>query len=1223
VRSRHTKFITMMLNGNALPQIEPPSSGIHLFWMGPSGWVYSPGGWNVQRRLFTRRPSHCEAIGTPEIARIRIEREWRFSFGWLSYRNGLFDEVTPAEVFRLDLDKPTTFIRLNIQAKLGFSYALYRGKVVSTITPKNSGSFFVEFMATAIDAIVSYLLDPQTIQYCVHQPEENEEQSWNDVPFIVKGLQLPIAGLDPSLHNPDEEFEKAKSRLLPGEDIDPAEFKQLVESLRPTVKTNSYPRHIDKILLLRAEETTNFEELNATAPLLSLISHPKWRRIMGFGWFDQDSALLEGQSYEYRITGFFPIEDLNDRVYGFHTISSNTALPASFFLGDLMLRFSQPPRVELAQGTLLTGMQQLSRRGIVLQIPDQFFWPFPVLQNWSVVMDFPHPIKQVQLELQQGQALEYEAWDYNDVIVSGQPLPPGEIVKIDFPAPIVQLRLKGSGFLFTIRITQPLRGLKPVSVVLPPVLFSNHPRAGTPAFFEAKNLQEIAAANTQDNGIATSAARSALGFRLEWEASLQNGLTYWPPGETTAPPIESTLYQIEHRQLPSLNWSPILNEENWIIGHRRRNEDKAAIKTGVDLMQLFPEMPTAEVSTNQRMSLDDVFDFSIENEPIQRPLPQLGTSHQYRIRAIDIIGRPGDNWQESNQVELQKLLPPPLPVGPIPVVDDILDFASPSGAHARLLVKDAPDLTPEEITLLGSDNNLIILKWGWHKEQRDLDPYAKEFRIYRRNQALDSIPGQLLSVVDLGNGRFEGSFQLESPIRANAVKNSFIELGGYPFYVQSHEAGNAVKMLLERRIPDAHGQLSAPPTGNVNIPILIGSDRLQPQGWSARIGVVPITDSTAYSFELRNALDLSVTHTRDELWIGVSASDDQPYVEDKLAPTDNRKGNESPIVPVRVQGRFQGRPQFDIPPPMEDVPRLLTREPETGPIRFEVNVADFLEPGTLSVITHIRLERTDAGTVFNQYRVTSDNRVMAVAPSAAQPDAEVTIPNPDDKNNIIEALRKVNASGLADRYLVFLAGSHPYRATFFEPVTANPVNVGIIADSFLPQTNRFVYRIRTGNAAGLISEGDAMLEMVVRVPSLKPGPVPEFIPREKNTPPGLIQLRIAPDENITHVVVFYAEASSGTAGPPSSGSLLRIANRPDLYPDKLLRFRTPAGDFARQFINDLSGSDVTEDEHGAKTVSFELEEAPGSSWRIWACTLTGDGIPCSPAGPWRLLVPVG
>jgi hypothetical protein len=149
-----------------------------------------------------------------------------------------------------------------------------------------------------------------------------------------------------------------------------------------------------------------------------------------------------------------------------------------------------------------------------------------------------------------------------------------------------------------------------------------------------------------------------------------------------------------------------------------------------------------------------------------------------------------------------------------------------------------------------------------------------------------------------------------------------------------------------------------------------------------------------------------------------------------------------------------------------------------------------------------------------------------------------------------------------------------------------------------------------------------MLKLVLRVPSLKPGPVPELVPRKKSDPPGLIQMRIVPDENSTHVVIFYAEGSSQTAGPPTRGSLLRIANRPDLYPDKLLRFRTGEGAFAQQSIKDLADSDVTEDENGVKTVSFQLEEDPGSSWRIWACTLTRDGIPCEPAGPWRMLVPV-
>lgn len=1211
-----------MINGNALAQVEPEASGIHLFWMGPFSWVFSPGGWNIQRRPFTRRDMRCEVVHASEISRIRNEREWRFSFGWLSYSSGQLDQITPAEVFRLDLDRPTTTIRLNIQAKLGISFALYQGKVVSAVSPKSSGSFSTEFMATAIDAVVCYLLDPQSIQYCLYQPQENEEQEWQNAPFLVKGLQLPIAGLDPTLQNPDDEFAMAKSRLLPGEDLDPEEFHQLVDLLRPTVKELSSPRPIDKILLVRPDETTTFEELNATAPLLSLISHPKWRRVMGFGWFDQDSALQQGQRYEYRLTGFFPLEDLKDRVYGFHTLSSNTALPTSFFLNDLMLRFAQPPRVELAPGTPTDGTQQLSRRGIVLQPPDQFFWTFPAINDWSLVLDFPFPVQQVRLELAKGHFLEAEAWNYTSPVTSGQQVPPGEVATLQFPSPIVQLRLKGTGFLFTIRISQDEQGVKPVSIVLPPVLFENYPRPTAPSAFQVTNLQEIALANILIDGISPSASRSALGFQLAWEASLQNGLSEWPTGETTPPPIESTLYEIEHRQIPSTDWNPILPDENWMIGHRRASDTKAAILTGVDLMQLFPEAPTAEATTNLQMHWDDVFDFSTDGAPVIRPLPELGTKHQYRIRAIDIIGRASTTWKESNQEELRKYLPPPVPVGPILIANDELDFSVPSGVHARLLVKDAPDLTPEETTLLGSDSNVILLRWGWHPEQREIDPLAREFRVYRRSEALDSIAGQLLSVTTLSNGRFEGSFQLESPLRANAVLDTMLELGGYPFYVRSHDAGSAVKMVLERRVPDANGQLSPPVPGAVNIPVPVGSDRMQPQGWSARIGVVPITDDTAYQFALRNALDLSADHPRDELWIGVSASDDQPYIDDKLAPAENRKGNESPIVPVRVQGRFQGRPQFEIPPPIDDVPRLLTREPEIGQIRFAINPADYLPAGTLSGINRIRLERADAGTVFSLYGVSDDNRVMAFDPTSKRPAVEVPIPNPDDRAAIIAALSGVDASRLADRYLVFLAGMHPYRAAFFEPVTADPVVPGSIPDSFLPQTNRFVYRIRTGNAAGLISAGDAVLAVVVRVPSLKPGPLPELLPRRSSTPPGTIQIRITPDESTTHVVIFYHEAPSDAATSSAGGALLRIANRPDLYPDRLLRFRSPSGDFASSFVKDLSESDVVEDETGAKIVTFTSPEDPGSILQIWACTLTQDGIPSEAAGPWRMIDPV-
>lgn len=885
-----------------------------------------------------------------------------------------------------------------------------------------------------------------------------------------------------------------------------------------------------------------------------------------------------------------------------------------------MLRFSQPPRVELAPGTSLTGKQQLSRRGISLQEPDQFFWSFPAVQAWSVVIDFPNPVLHVQFELLPGHSLEYEAWNSNNAL-DAQGLPAGEIVRLNFASPITQIRLKGKGFLTTIRSTQSLTGMHAVSLVLPPVLYQDTPLPNLPPVMQATNLQKIASDNVVEGIISTGAARSALGFQLKWEPSLQNGLTYWPPDATNTPPVESTLFQIEHREIPDINWQPLLPQENWVLGHRKNGLGPAEINQGVDLMTLFPEFPISEVNSHQMMTWDDVFDFPVNNQPVIRPVPELGTTHQYRIRAIDIIGRSSIGWKESNLIDLQKLIPPPVPIGANKVINDEPNFTSPNGVHARLLVRDAPDLTAAESALLGTDNNVIILRWGWHEEQRELDPYTTEFRIYTRNHALESIESELISVVDLGVGRFECLFQLAQPIKADAVKNFFLQIGGHPFFVRMNEAGLSVKMILERRIPDQNGALTGPPLGQVTIPLLLDSGSLQPNSWTSRVGFVPVTSAESYDFEFRNLLPLSLTQTRAEAWIGVSASDDQPYVDDKLAPSENRSGNESPIVPVKVQGRFWGRPVFSIPPPLESVPQLRTREPENNPIQFQWNVSDYLPSGSLSGVTHIRLERTNAGIILNHYRVTATNQLMAIGTVSGQPDIEIQVPNPEDKRLMIHALRQTAFNVMDDHYLVFLAGSHPYRNDFFEAVTPNAISIGPVSDSYLPQTNRYVYRIKTGNAVELISEGDAMLKMIVRIPDTKPGAVPELIPFNKNNPPGIFLVKVVADVDITHVVLFYATPGTSARGPAVPGSLLRIANRPDLYPDRILRFRTPEGDFARQIIQGLTDADIETDDNDVKTLTFTIEEDPGTTWRVWACTLTHDGIPSEVAGPLRMPIP--
>ncbi len=1215
-----------MFNVSVLAQLEPPFLGIHIFWSGPFSWIYSLKGWNIQRRIFSKRVElDCETITEQQIKNIRNSNERQLSFGWLSYRISSWGQVDPpfnivdnkAQVFRLEFDEPQNFAKIKVAAKATFSFALYKNKVVSKVEATTSTAE-INFFAVAIDAIVTYTIHPISLQYCISKSSPTSNDSWNTVPFLIKGLQLPLRELNPALQNFNDELQEAKSRLLPGEVIDSNEFSELMDMIRATVKPSTNHRHIDKILLLREELDAGFEELNATAPLLSLLAHPKWRRVLGFGWFDQDPTLQAGQTYEYRVTGFFPKEDLLDKIYGFHTIPSNTVLPASFFLDDLMLRFPQPSKVTLLPKTVNSGKIQLSRCAIELKIQNQFFWLLPSLGGWNLVIDFPNPVDKIRLEFVIGHQLKYEARSINGPVDGVQSMPPGAIVKLQFPLPIIQIRLNGTGFLYTIRTTSGLNGVNPISVESPPTKFVNYPRPSAPSSLQAENLQKSVGVAAPGGAVSNQATRSALGFELEWSPSLQNGLAFWPANEPAPPPLDSTLYQIEHRELPSNKWQPILAEENWVMGHRRSSQPSARIQQGMDLMEIFPESASSTGSTNQEMIWNDVFDFSVDGQLVSRPVPKLGTEHQYRIRAVDAIGRSSLNWKESNLVELQKLIPPPIPVGPFIGDDNSIDQLIPPGVHTRTLIKDAPDLTDEEKIILGNNDNIIILKWGWHDAQRALDLFASEFRVYLLNHSLDSIPGNLTNVSDLGNGQFEVDINLDNNIYENALKDTFLQIQEYPFYVISHEAGSGIKMKLERRIPDQNGQLSGPKLGPVSLPILIEPDRLRPPVWSNRFGVVPLTNASMYSFEIRNQLNLSSNQPNDEIWVGVSSADNQSYVNDALLPIEDRAGNESPIVPVRVQARFWGRPQFDVAPPLENIPEIRTREPAEGPIEVELDVSAFMDAGDLIGIQQIRLERTTSGIVFSNYYVSQDQRIMAKAIEPNQADVEINIANPLDRSNVVDALNQSNSSLMPNRYVIFLAASHPERAAFFAPVTPGPISIGAFIDTLPPASTRYAYRIRAGNAAGLISEGDAIVKVIVRVPSLKPGAQPERITPTVPLNPGTVQLRLPVDGDVGHILSFYEDVGTTNSDSRDEGALLRVDNSPNLYPDRIVKLRSPSGNIINATTKDLTDQDVIVDGDGDQIVLITINEAPGTEWRLWACSLTYDGIPSALSGPWRI-----
>ena len=610
------------MHAHAIAQVEPPRVGVHLMWAGPRPWVYSPHGWFIQRRK-VRQPKpdlYCDELTGALLARLRAERVLRLTLGEITLRHGSgLAPLTPAaaagafdaegcEVLTLDLDEPGPRVRVEATAKFSFVFALREGKVVATAGVPGTGLAVYELSAAGIDRVVLYAQGLQSARFCV---DHRRPDDWTDEPYVVKALQLPLQELMPALTSPDDEFAEAKARLLPGEKLDRDEFERLTASLRASAGKAGPPRPLDQVLLLRDDLTVDFEELAALDPIRVLLSHPKWRRVLGFGWFDRD-ALAVGESYEYRITGFYPDADLVDPVYGFHTVPSQTALPAEFYLHDLRVRLPQPTRVERAPDTPTTGAVQVSRRGIPLGPQDQFFWLLPTLGQWSAVIDFPAPVGAVVLELAPGHHLEYAAGAPDDPFVSLTAVPPGPRPRLIFSGPIIQLRLRGDGFLQALRIPRSSSELTAVSIDLPPITLVDTPRPAPPLLVEVANLQTLQTVPISDLPPAMPPARHALGFKVRWRPALLGNLLLWPPDEPP-PPLDAALYQVEHRESGTVAWTPVLPDENWTLGDRDESIDDTAPFPGADLMQLFPEarQPSAGLDCFWR----DVFDFAEGDVP--------------------------------------------------------------------------------------------------------------------------------------------------------------------------------------------------------------------------------------------------------------------------------------------------------------------------------------------------------------------------------------------------------------------------------------------------------------------------------------------------------------------------------------------------------------------------------------------------------------------------------
>jgi len=1206
---------------HAIAEVSSERKGIHVLWAGPRAWLYSPQGWTIQRRKFEkgRGDFDCVAVPSADVERLRARRELRIRHGELTLRQGQWirplgafafsSAANPAcEVITLELNAPQSFVRLIVEASASFAIALRDGKTVAGGAVISALARH-DLSAPEIDKVVLYTLGLKTLQVCV-LPED--AKGWDDAP-VVKKLQLPIRELMPSLAGASDEFAEAKSRLLPGESLDPAELESLNEQLRALVNADGPPRPIDLALLMRDAPDADPQELCTLDPIRAALIHPRWRRILGFAWFDDDPELVAGQTYEYRVTGGFPTTDVFHRVFGFHTVPSRTALASEVYLGAVRLRFPQPRVVELASddGALL----RVTRRGVRLAPRNEPWWQVPSLNDWSAVIDFPEGVSALELDVEPGHDLKYAFGAPWISPGAADPLPPGPRAQLLFPTPIHQLLLAGKGFLESIRI--PTGAAMPatedvlLSALTGPIDFVDAPLPAPPLFAGIDNLQQPQTVQTGDQPSAPTPPAHALGFEIRWQPAPRPGIIGWPPDIDAAPPLDAALFQIEHRQIatPPGDWLPVDDDkENYTAGDRSYGTETPPIHPGVDLMAVFPEVRTSAAGSVD-LFWRDVFDFNDDGSDatdLPRPAPPPGTFHRYRVRAVDPIGRPSATWTETTALRLEKHIPPPLPAAPDLTSADQMSEPALTGVQARVLIRDAPDLTNAERAILGAHDNAIVLTWGWHEEQRQQDPFAREFRVYTNRRSPGRVRATILGVVPQGDDRFDAAISGDRAFIADAARGTIIEAGAQ-FRVLTHGAGPSTVLSLRALERDAGGAYVAPHAGPIEMPIRLTPEQTRAAFWGDRVEIQPIDARTVYIATFFDLLTLSAEQPADVIHVGVSSADAETYVADPMAPASMRPGNESPIAGVRCEGRWYGRPAIVEAPSLAPVPVIVTPEPGPRPMTFALDLASHapLPPATL-----VRPERVGDDEVFRAYRADGPRVIARVVdpPEPGDAEQEVVVLNAADRAAIVAALSGGSVPALEDRFVVYLASVHPYRARLFRGAAPAPIALAAFDETLPNRGGRWVYRLRLADAAGHLSADGLTLRVIVRIPATSAVAAPVRIERG----PSRVVLRVGGGSEVTDLLVFMHPVLS--AAPRAEAEILRVASAGGTASDRV-RLRLPDGTLLAPQVKSLADADVVRDgPWRIVTVNTPEDEQV----RLWACAATRDVILSPPGGPWRV-----
>ena len=456
---------------------------------------------------------------------------------------------------------------------------------------------------------------------------------------------------------------------------------------------------------------------------------------------------------------------------------------------------------------------------------------------------------------------------------------------------------------------------------------------------------------------------------------------------------------------------------------------------------------------------------------------------------------------------------------------------------------------------------------------------------------------------------------LNRTLDADECVGQWITTGGYPFQILNHGAGSNVLITVAA----AKANPSATPAvGPVIFGRPVNALHRRPAAWAPRVASYPLTAAGSYEHVFYDLLTLTPAHPRDALWVGVSSADDQSYISDEIAagPLAPRAGNESSLAICTVTARYQGQPIFSVPPPIGDVPEMITEEP-TGrqllvPLDLNALLGGASPPGA-----PIALERCAADDVTARLRASAGSIVLK---NFDNTDQVITLANPGDEAAVLATLNSTDPQRLANRYLLYVVTHSTHPEAFFERVSQQLDTVSMVNDRLAPKPGRFLYRVRAADAAGHVSDGGAILPIIVRVPSTAAAAAP--LRRSLTASNTDVQLTVAipADGDTTHVLLFAKITAPGVAPDNQTGAeLLRMANRRDLYPLNGIRLHLPDGSLlAPALAKNLSDVDVTVEADGTRVAALSVSAAAKSWMTLWCFALTRDGFGSFVCGPFGI-----